>query len=149
MEWMIYGDLDFMADILNGIALLTAGVGGAGGDFSGLLELALLIGALSTIVTGVATAGRINWIPLFGTFLVFMALLAPTRTVTMESVYTGQTRTVVPVRLAGLIFFSLDWGTPRRTSWNHRLPSRTTSISRRSDTAFTTDTPTPCNPPDT
>jgi hypothetical protein len=99
MNWMIYGDLDFMADILNGVALLTAGVGGTGGNFSGLLELALLIGALATVVTSLTSGGRINWIPLLGTFLVFMALLAPKRTVTMESVYTGQTRTVANIPL--------------------------------------------------
>jgi conjugal transfer mating pair stabilization protein TraG len=99
MNWMIYGDLDFMADVLNGVALLTAGVGGAGGNFTGLLELALLIGGMAAIITALTSGGRINWLPLLGTFLVFMALLGPKRTVTMESVFTGQTRTVANIPL--------------------------------------------------
>ncbi len=40
-------------------------------------------------------------------------------------------------------------GAPRSNSWRCTLPSRRTSAARRSESALTTETPTPCSPPDT
>ena len=40
-------------------------------------------------------------------------------------------------------------GAPREYSWFHAYPSRRISTRRRSDSALTTDTPTPCRPPET
>ncbi len=40
-------------------------------------------------------------------------------------------------------------GTPRAKSWRYTFPSRSTVASSRSDSAFTTDTPTPWRPPET
>jgi hypothetical protein len=59
----------------------------------------MLVGALAAIVNGVATGGRLVFGPIFVTFLVFMALLGPKKTVTLENIYTGQTRTVANVPL--------------------------------------------------
>ncbi len=41
------------------------------------------------------------------------------------------------------------WGAPRAYSWEKTWPSRRISTDRRSDSALTTDTPTPCSPPET
>ena len=65
---------------------------------------------------------------------------------------SGQKATVVPVRPlgAGPVTSSLVLAFP--PSWNSIrwcLPSRSTSTTNRFDRALTTDTPTPCSPPDT
>ena len=48
-----------------------------------------------------------------------------------------------PIRLNSLL------GTPRSYSWEKYLPSWNTSQRSHSDRALTTDTPTPCRPPET
>ena len=57
--------------------------------------------------------------------------------------------TSVPRRSDGPMSASGDTGTPRRNSiwWN--LPSRQILSLSQSDSALTTDTPTPCRPPET
>ena len=40
-------------------------------------------------------------------------------------------------------------GSPRANSWRVIFPSRRTSTLSHSDSAFTTETPTPCSPPET
>ena len=65
---------------------------------------------------------------------------------------SGQKVTVVPVRPrgAGPVTLSGPVGTPPSVNsivWC--LPSRSTSRTRRVDRALTTDTPTPCRPPET
>ncbi len=65
---------------------------------------------------------------------------------------SGQKVTVVPVRPRGAspTTSSLLVGTPplAKVIW-WCLPSRSTSTMSLVDRAFTTDTPTPCRPPDT
>jgi hypothetical protein len=74
---------------------------------------------------------------------------------------SGQKVTVVPVRPRGAlpVDFSGPFGTPARIlpprwrtgsySCTQCLPSRSISSTSRRLSAFTTDTPTPCSPPDT
>ena len=40
-------------------------------------------------------------------------------------------------------------GLPRRKVWNQTWPSRLISSSRSTESAFTTETPTPWSPPET
>ena len=56
---------------------------------------------------------------------------------------------VVPVFAAFPTFFSVSAVFPRAKAIRHACPSRRTSARSHSDSAFTTDTPTPCSPPDT
>jgi hypothetical protein len=56
---------------------------------------------------------------------------------------------VVPVSFVGPVAFILVVGSPRANSWRQVLPSRWTSAASHSESAFTTETPTPCRPPET
>ena len=73
----------------------------------------------------------------------------------LEDLGVGRKLIVVPVapsppiaavRLARL---ELVVGSPRANSWRQTLPSRFTSATSHSDSALTTETPTPCSPPET
>jgi len=56
----------------------------------------------------------------------------------------------VPVRSpASPVTFSGSTGSPRRNSISCTLPSRQMRSLSHSDSAFTTETPTPCRPPET
>ena len=56
---------------------------------------------------------------------------------------------VVPVSLVGPTAFIFVVGSPRANSWRQVLPSRCTSATSHSESAFTTEMPTPCRPPET
>jgi hypothetical protein len=56
---------------------------------------------------------------------------------------------VVPVSSVGAPLASGACGTPTRYDWVQTWPSRWISTSSRDDRALTTETPTPCNPPET
>ncbi len=56
---------------------------------------------------------------------------------------------VVPVSFVGPIAFIFAVGSPRANSWRQIFPSRCTSATSHSESAFTTETPTPCSPPET
>ena len=56
---------------------------------------------------------------------------------------------MVPVALVGPVAFIASIGSPRANSWRQIFPSRWTSATSHSDSALTTETPTPCRPPDT
>src|SRR5437773_6212549 len=62
---------------------------------------------------------------------------------------SGLNQTVVPVPFALPMTSSFSVVLPRSNAMWCRLPSRSTHTSSFSDSAFTTDTPTPCNPPET
>ena len=65
---------------------------------------------------------------------------------------SGQKRISVPVRPrgAGPVSLSLVWILPPLAkSMKWCLPPRSISTSRRSESALTTEMPTPCRPPDT
>ncbi len=69
--------------------------------------------------------------------------------VSSKIVSSGQNVTVVPVFFDGPFSVSLSTGFP--PLWNdisQREPSRWISRSRRVESAFTTDTPTPWRPPE-
>ena len=61
---------------------------------------------------------------------------------------SGQNRMVVPVRRLGLPLRSFEVDLPRANSCSQWDPSRSTSTSSFEESAFTTDTPTPCSPPE-
>src|SRR5512143_897252 len=54
----------------------------------------------------------------------------------------------VPCALVGFPFLRLPLGFPRENSWVHSYPSRQTVAMNTSDSAFTTDAPTPWRPPE-
>ena len=62
---------------------------------------------------------------------------------------SGQKVVLVPVPFALPISWSLVAVLPWSKSMAYSLPSRLTHTSTRVESAFTTDTPTPCRPPDT
>lgn len=63
---------------------------------------------------------------------------------------SGRKQTEVPVR-ASLIGFDVSSvaGVPRSKRWEYSFLSRKTVTSNHSDKALTTETPTPCKPPET
>jgi hypothetical protein len=62
---------------------------------------------------------------------------------------SGRNEMVVPVPFASPTTLISPCGTPRANSCRYTLPSRLTSATSHSESAFTTETPTPCNPPET
>ncbi len=56
---------------------------------------------------------------------------------------------MVPVLADGFTFSRRLFATPRPYSWRQTKPSRATSTTSRRESAFTTETPTPCSPPAT
>ena len=62
---------------------------------------------------------------------------------------SGTKRTLVPVFLLLPIAWIGASGLPRRKVWNQTWPSRLISSSSSAESAFTTETPTPCRPPET
>ena len=63
--------------------------------------------------------------------------------------WSGMKMIVVPVSFVGPAALRSVVGSPRAKSWRQIFPSRLTSTVSHSDSAFTTDTPTPWSPPDT
>ncbi len=61
---------------------------------------------------------------------------------------SAQNVMVVPVRVVGAPLFSLP-GTERVYCWSQWKPSVSISTSSRVESALTTETPTPCRPPET
>ena len=66
----------------------------------------------------------------------------------MKTSGSGQNRIIVPVFLVALPFVSFFVTLPREKAIVHVEPSRRTVASSFSESAFTTDTPTPCRPPE-
>ena len=62
---------------------------------------------------------------------------------------SGQNVTIVPVLVVGFPFRSLPTALPRSNSIVQVNPSRATSTVSRRESALTTETPTPCRPPET
>ena len=61
---------------------------------------------------------------------------------------SGQNRTVVPCFVLALPLTSFVVARPCAYSWCHAKPSRRMSAVIFADSAFTTETPTPCSPPE-
>ncbi len=62
---------------------------------------------------------------------------------------SAQNVIVVPVRRVAAPLFNVPGGTERVYCWSQWKPSVSISTSRRVESAFTTETPTPCKPPET
>ncbi len=78
-----------------------------------------------------------------------VAIVSASSSVVSNTCASGQNRTTVPLRLARPTTVRAWVRLPREKAMAWRLPSRTTSTSVLADSALTTDTPTPCRPPDT
>ncbi|MEM6679020.1 MAG: conjugal transfer protein TraG N-terminal domain-containing protein [Pseudomonadota bacterium] len=104
MDWLVFGDLAFLADIVNGVAAIMGNVGtGSANDYTGLLATVMLLGVLALAGQAILQARGIQFHHLLVVLLVWGVLFVPKTTVTMENVYTGQTRTVANVPL-GIAF---------------------------------------------
>ncbi|MEO1598883.1 MAG: conjugal transfer protein TraG N-terminal domain-containing protein [Pseudomonadota bacterium] len=104
MDWLVFGDLAFLADIVNGVAAIMGNVGtGTANDYTGLLATVMLLGVLALAGQAILQARGIQFHHLLVVLLVWGVLFVPKTTVTMENVYTGQTRTVANVPL-GIAF---------------------------------------------
>ena len=77
------------------------------------------------------------------------ANVAQSNRVSVKISVSGLKVTVVPVPFAFPTTLSFLTVSPRSNAMWWRLPSRSTQTSSFSESAFTTDTPTPCSPPDT
>src|SRR3989338_7958593 len=62
---------------------------------------------------------------------------------------SGSKYIVVPLPPHLPIFFTGPCGLPCLYSWQCKKPSRQTSARNQIESAFTTETPTPCKPPET
>lgn len=109
MDWIVFGNLDFLADILNGIAAMFSPFsGGATNSYSGLVSIAALLGVLLMIVHFVFSGGEMPMRKFIIALAVYGLSFGPTTTVTMQNVYTSGTRTISNVPLAigftGMLF---------------------------------------------
>ena len=67
----------------------------------------------------------------------------------MKIVGSGLNLTSVPVESDSPMMCNSSLGFPFSNCWKYFLPLRLTVTSKCSDKAFTTEAPTPCNPPET
>lgn len=130
MQWAVFGDLDFLAVILNAIAAMftpfrDAGV--ANNAYSGLVSAAALIGVLLVLVQFVVTGSGNPLRRLFVSLAFFLVAFAPATSVTMVSTYTGASRTVdnVPVSIAftGMFFSKIGSGMTALFEQAYAVPS--------------------------
>lgn len=104
MDWFVFGDLTFLGDIVNGVAMLMASVGGPGtNNYTGLVQLAMLLGVAVMLFGAAVRGGGLPWGQFLAVLIVYGVAMTPKTTVTMENVYTGQTRTIANVPL-GIAF---------------------------------------------
>ena len=76
-------------------------------------------------------------------------MVAKSKRVSVKMLSSGRNQTVVPVPFTLPITSSFFFVSPLSNAMWCFLPSRSTHTSSFFDSAFTTDTPTPCNPPET
>lgn len=95
-EIICLGRMDFLMQVLNGLAMLTSDSGPAG--YGGMVALGLLIGVLLALARAIVSQRlELQWV-LVG-WLLFSCLFVPKVTVTVEDIYTGTTNTVANVPL--------------------------------------------------
>jgi conjugal transfer mating pair stabilization protein TraG len=100
MEWYVFGDLLFLADVVNGVAALTSTLGGSAmNDYEAFLKVGAIIGLIMMFVQGMGAGGTLQQpvTRLMMVFVFFSMMMVPKVTVTMENVYTGATRTIANV----------------------------------------------------
>ncbi len=77
------------------------------------------------------------------------ARVAKSKSISSKISRSGRKVILVPVALVALPFLKSAAGWPRSYSWLQEWPSLEISSSSRSESALTTETPTPCSPPET
>ena len=71
--------------------MLTANLGtGTADDFTGLIQLAMLIGVPVMLARSAVAGGGIPFGQFMAVIVVYGAFMAPKSTVTMENIYTGR-----------------------------------------------------------
>jgi len=115
MSFTIYsiGDVDFLAEIINSVAMLTAVA-----DFNRLIQIGLLIGVIFVMFQSIFQgAKQINWHQVFLGWIMYMAFFVPTTTVTLLDSYTASARVVsnVPmvIGVAGGVISRIGYGITR------------------------------------
>jgi len=115
MSFTIYsiGDVNFLAEIINSVAMLTAVP-----DFSKLIQIGLLIGVIFVMIQSVFQgAKQVNWHQVFLGWILYMAFFVPTTTVTLLDSYTASARVIsnVPmvIGVAGGVISRIGYGITR------------------------------------
>ena len=75
--------------------------------------------------------------------------MAKSKSISSKISRSGRKVIRVPVALVALPFLKSATGLPRSYSWLQECPSLEISSCSRSESALTTETPTPCSPPET
>lgn len=92
------GDVDFLFDILNGVAMVTGT-----GSFTRSCAVAFLLGVITSMLVALFKGGnKLPFSELFLSFLLFSLMFVPKTTVVIEDVYNGRTQMVdnVPLGVA-------------------------------------------------
>lgn len=100
MDMYSIGDINFLANIFNGVAALTSD-----GTLNSLFKIGFMIGLLAFIIQGIASAGKnMPIVQSFIAIIIFMIFFGPTTNIRINSVYNGDVREVanVPFGLAWL-----------------------------------------------
>jgi len=115
MSFTIYsiGDVNFLAEIINSVAMLTAVP-----DFNKLIQIGLLIGVIFVMIQSVFQgAKQVNWHQVFLGWILYTAFFVPTTTVTLLDSYTSTARVVsnVPmvIGVAGGVISRIGYGVTR------------------------------------
>jgi len=115
MSFTIYsiGDVNFLAEIINAVAMITAVP-----DFNKLIQISLLIGVIFVMIQSVFQGARqINWHQVFLGWIMYMAFFVPTTTVTLLDSYTSTARVIsnVPmvIGVAGGVISRIGYGITR------------------------------------
>jgi len=115
MSFTIYsiGDVNFLAEIINSVAMLTAVP-----DFKKLIQIGLLIGVIFVMIQSVFQgAKQVNWHQVFLGWILYMAFFVPTTTVTLLDSYTASARVIsnVPmvIGVAGGVISRIGYGITR------------------------------------
>lgn len=128
MDFTIYsiGDSAFLIQILNALAMITAH-----NDFFGALRVAMLLGVLAAVLTGLMKSGRELPFPqLLICFLIVWILFVPKARVLVEDTYTGAVMNVDNVPLGvvatGAIISNLGYGLTQLMETAYTYPTDVT-----------------------
>jgi len=115
MSFTIYsiGDVNFLAEIINAVAMLTAVP-----DFNKLIQIGLLIGVIFVMLQSIFQgAKQINWHQVFLGWILYMAFFIPTTTVTILDSYTATARVIsnvpIVIGVAGGVISRIGYGITR------------------------------------
>ncbi|MEO1471135.1 MAG: conjugal transfer protein TraG N-terminal domain-containing protein, partial [Pseudomonadota bacterium] len=130
MEWYVFSDLNYLADVVNGVAGIMGNVGSATqDDYTGMLATVLLLGVITTAARSLMAGHGIQLSALLVSIMVWGIAFVPKVDVTMENVYTGQTRTVanVPVGIGfiGQLFSTIGLSLAETAETAYSVPGIT------------------------